>query len=283
VIARDVNGDGNLDLVTADSGADSVSVLLGKGDGSFKTHADFAAGSQPVSVAAGDFNGDGKLDLATANFNNDNVSVLIGNGDGTFQSHVDYKTSNSPDFVAVGDLNGDHKDDVLATSAFASQVSVLRGNGDGTLQPHVEYEVGTNAAAIALGDFNGIGATGFAVANFASNSVSVYPSLPNVAVAPTRLNFGHQKIGVGSKPRAVELSNSGSTPLTVSGVLASENYSQTNNCPVAPKTLAVGARCTFHVIFTPTQVGVQKGRMIIKDNASPRSQTVGLTGVGVTR
>lgn len=281
VIARDVNHDGKLDLVTANSGADSVSVLLGKGDGTFKAHADFATGSQPVSVAAGDFNRDGKLDLATANFNNDNISILIGKGNGTFQPHVDYRTSNSPDFVAVGDLNGDHKDDVLATSAFASQISVLRGNGDGTLQSHVEYEVGANAAAIALGDFNGIGASGFAVANFASNSVSVYPSLPNIAVAPNRLNFGKQKIGTHSKARGVRLSNSGSVPLIISAVFKTGDYLQTNNCPVAPNPLAVGASCIFHVTFTPTKAGVRDGHLAIEDNASANPQTINLGGVGV--
>jgi hypothetical protein len=213
----------------------------------------------------------------------DNISVLIGKGNGTFQPSVNYATSNSPDFVAVADLNGDHKDDVLATSAFASQISVLRGNGDGTLQAHVEYEVGGNAAAIALGDFNGIGATGFAVANFADSSVSVYPRLPNVAVAPARLNYGQQKIGVGSKPRAVRLSNSGSAPLTISGVVLTGDYSQTNNCPLAPTTLAEGAKCTFHVTFTPTKPGVRKGHLIIKDNASANPQTIDLTGVGVNQ
>jgi hypothetical protein len=254
---------------------------LGKGDGTFKAHTDFATGLQPISVAAGDFNGDGKLDLATANFNNDNISVLIGKGDGAFQPHVDYATSNSPDFVAIGDLNGDHKDDVLATSAFASQVSVLRGNGDGTLQAHVEYEVGTNAAAIALGDFNGIGALGFAIANFASSSVSVYPSLPNVAVAPDRLNFGRQKIGTRSKPRAFRLSNPGSAPLIISGVLIARDYAQTNNCPVGPNPLAVGASCIFHVTFTPTMAGVRDGFLAVEDNASAHPQRISLTGVGV--
>ena len=46
---------------------------------SFIGHADFAAGSNPASVAAGDFNRDGVLDLATANYGSNNVSVLINN------------------------------------------------------------------------------------------------------------------------------------------------------------------------------------------------------------
>jgi hypothetical protein len=205
---------------------------------------------------------------------------LIGKGDGTFQPHVDYRTSNSPDFIAIGDFNGDHKDDVLATSAFASQVSLLRGNGDGTLQPDVEYAVGTNAAAIAMGDFNGIGALGFAIANFASNSVSVYPSLPNIAVAPNRRSFGKQKVGTSSKPRAVRLSNPGSTALTISGKAIAGDYTQTNDCP---KKLGVGASCTFKITFSPTMAGVRLGHLTIKDNASANPQTIELTGVGTSQ
>jgi hypothetical protein len=280
VIARDLNGDGNLDLVTANVGSDSVSVLLGEGNGKFGPHTDFPTGRQPNSVAAGDFNGDGKLDLATANFNNDNISVLIGKGDGTFQLHVDYPTSNSPDFIAIGDFNGDHKDDVLATSAFASQVSFLRGNGDGTLQPHVEYAVGSNAAAIALGDFNGIGALGFAIANFASNSVSVYPSLPDVAVAPNRRSFGKQRVGTSSKPRMVRLSNPGNAPLTVSRPAIAGDYKQANNCP---KKLGVGKSCTFEVIFSPTMAGVRLGHLTIQDDASANPQIIELRGVGTSQ
>jgi hypothetical protein len=243
-----------------------------------------------MSVAAGDLNGDGKLDLVTANFNSDNhradqLSVLMGKGNGAFQPQVGYGAANSPTSVAIGDFNGDHKEDVLVTSGFAHQVSLLRGNGDGTLQPHVEYAVGpdTGAIGIALGDFNGDGGLGFANANFNNNSVSVYPSLPNVAVSPSRLNFGQQKIGMGSKPRAVRLSNSGSVPLTISGVVLAGDYTQTNNCPVAPATLAAGARCTFHVVFAPTKPGVRKGHLTVKDNASANPQTIDLTGVGVSR
>ena len=69
VATGDFNGDGNLDLVVANSstGANSVSVLLGNGNGTFGAKTDFTTGSNPLSVTAGDFNGDGKLDLAAAN------------------------------------------------------------------------------------------------------------------------------------------------------------------------------------------------------------------------
>ncbi len=64
VAVADVNGDGRLDLITANN---NVSVLLGKGDGTFQAEQRFAVGSVPFSVAVADVNGDGRLDLVTAN------------------------------------------------------------------------------------------------------------------------------------------------------------------------------------------------------------------------
>src|ERR671917_510035 len=76
ITAGDFNGDGHLDLATANSEDDSVSILLGQDDGTFGASQDFEAGDFSVSVTTGDFNGDGVLDLATANNNVNSVSVL---------------------------------------------------------------------------------------------------------------------------------------------------------------------------------------------------------------
>src|SRR3989442_2223522 len=86
VAVGDFNGDGKLDLATANFDSNDVSVLLGNGDGSFQAALTFAAGRGPSFVAVGDFNGDGKLDLVVANFDSGDVSVLLGNGDGSFQA-----------------------------------------------------------------------------------------------------------------------------------------------------------------------------------------------------
>ncbi len=67
VAVGDFNGDGRPDLAVANFGSNSVSVLLGNGNGTFQAAQNFTTGSNPASVAVGDFNGDGRLDLAVAN------------------------------------------------------------------------------------------------------------------------------------------------------------------------------------------------------------------------
>ena len=99
-----------LDLVTANYGSNTVSILLGdgtraNGTGSFSPANDFEAGVQSRAVAVGDFNNDGKLDLVTSNVLSSNVSILLGNGDGTFDLANHFPVGANPYSLAVGDFN----------------------------------------------------------------------------------------------------------------------------------------------------------------------------------
>jgi len=133
VTVGDFDGDGKLDLATADNDTNgAVSVLLGKGDGSFKVPRNFAVGANPASIVTGDFDGDGKLDLATANAGAASVSVLLGNGDGTFQSALAFPVGTQPQSVTAGDFNGDGKLDLATANEGTSNVSVLLGQGNGS-------------------------------------------------------------------------------------------------------------------------------------------------------
>ena len=85
VTSADFNGDGKLDLAVANANDNSVSVLLGNGNGAFGGKTDYPVGNTPYAVTSADFNGDGKADLAVVNSNADTLSVLFGNGDGTFR------------------------------------------------------------------------------------------------------------------------------------------------------------------------------------------------------
>jgi hypothetical protein len=168
----DFNGDGTDDLAVVNIGADTVSVLLGNGDGTFQPKHDYAVGDRPSAVAVGDFNGDGIPDLAVANSNSLYVSILLGNGDGTFQAKKDYAAF-GPAGVAVGDFNGDGILDLALACASNNTVAVLLGNGDGSFQSPVYNNVGPIPFAVAAGDFTGDGTLDLAVTNSKSSTVSV--------------------------------------------------------------------------------------------------------------
>jgi len=114
VVVGDLNGDGKADLIIPGSLGNTVSALLGNGDGTFKTATNYTVGTNPLSIAIGDFNGDGKVDLAVAD--SYGVSVLSGNGDGTFQSATNYVTGFGGGFsVAVGAFKGDGRASLAVT------------------------------------------------------------------------------------------------------------------------------------------------------------------------
>src|SRR5712664_1083948 len=160
----DFNGDGLLDLVTANSYGTpyGVSVLLGNGDGTFQAH-DLGFGTAPSSVAVGDFNGDGKQDLALANRNN--VALLLGNGDGTFQDAQTFGAGSSITWVAADDFNRDGVLDLAVTRSGSDDVAVFLGNGDGTFREGRTFRSGTSPWFIAIGDCNGDAVDDLAVVN----------------------------------------------------------------------------------------------------------------------
>src|SRR5207248_1503974 len=110
LVSADVNGDGKNDLIAANFGGNSVSVLLGNGNGTFQSRRTFAVGASqtyPVSVAVADVSGDGNKDLIVANGIGGTVSVLLGNGNGTFGPQQTFAAAPDPYSVTVLDVSGD--------------------------------------------------------------------------------------------------------------------------------------------------------------------------------
>ncbi len=174
VAAGDFNGDGKLDLAVANKSSNTVSILLGNGDGTFAAQTTSPTGTNPFSIAIGDFNGDGKLDLAVANQFIDTVSILLGNGDGTFVTQTTtYPTGRDPESIATGDFNGDGKLDLVVANAGNNKVSILLGQGDGTFGTQTTYPAGPGPISVATGDFNGDGKLDLAVVNLPIDTVTI--------------------------------------------------------------------------------------------------------------
>lgn len=161
----DFNGDGKLDLAIANYMDDTISILLGNGDGTFQNQITYTVGNGPYAIITSDFNKDGRLDLAIANNGSGTVSILLGNGDGTFQSHVDYQAGLSSVGLATADFNGDGFLDLCVVDLALDQVSVLLGNGNGTFKSPVTYAAGAFPISVSVGDFNGDGKLDLVVAN----------------------------------------------------------------------------------------------------------------------
>jgi FG-GAP-like repeat/Concanavalin A-like lectin/glucanases superfamily/PASTA domain len=200
IAVGDLNGDARPDLATADMYANSVSVLLGEGDGRFGPQRAYQAGGDPRAIAIGDLNRDGRPDLVTVSADADKVSVRLNGGDGTFAEARSYSDPGGPVAVAIGDLNGDGGPDVV-TANRTSHVSVLLSRGNGTLQSVRQSRSGLEPVSVAVGDLNADGRPDLVTANLEANSVSLLLNLGGGRFGPRpRIN-----LPVGRSPTDVAI------------------------------------------------------------------------------
>jgi hypothetical protein len=256
VVIRDFNGDGILDIVTANSGDNTISLLLGNGDGTFKAATSIAVGISPVTIAAGDFNGDGNWDLAVGNqgspANNSNtgasIQILLGDGHGGFTTKATYAVAAyaAPAEVVTGDFNKDGKLDLyFATAAWNSSQGhlLMLGNGDGT------FQVPTNAFGCAgfglsVGDFNGDGIPEVASTEFAPSDVCV------AIYSPSAATWSRTRVVVRAYPASTAIADfngDGKPDLVVgSNTLPSGSYN-TASVTLGNGDLTFGASSTYTV------------------------------------
>jgi hypothetical protein len=181
----DFNCDGIPDVVVAHAWSNTISVLLGTGDGGFEPRTDFAVGGGPHIIVTGDFNGDGIPDIAAIiNGSNTTVSVFLGLGDGTFTNGGSVSVDALANTLAVGDFNGDGKQDLVIGYYQSNIVSVLLGRGNGTFGRRMDFSLGnvTSTYGLAVGDFNGDGKPDIVAANPDENIVTM---LLNTTMPPT--------------------------------------------------------------------------------------------------
>ncbi|MGA3193907.1 MAG: Ig-like domain repeat protein [Terriglobales bacterium] len=167
IAVTDMNGDGKLDLVVANSCMASsncssngtVAVILGNGDGSLQAPVTYPAGAyEPLALVLGDFNTDGKTDVAlvsqsvTGSNTAGVVGVLLGNGDGTLQPALNFNPGGSGSIaLAAADVNKDGKPDLMVvtsagvgvllnTSTKATTTKVASSNNPSSLGQAVTFK-----------------------------------------------------------------------------------------------------------------------------------------------
>ncbi len=175
-VIGDLNGDHLPDIVIANYGSGSVSILLGDGRGGFVDAPDVVVGANPYPAALADVDGDGKLDLAVPMVLGGVTRVMLGNGAGGFGPPTDYP-STAPARVGFADLNRDGLLDMVVTNSWGgtgNSVSVRLGNGGGTFGPKLpDVDVGRTPALQAIVDMDGDGSLDVVTSNFDSNSLTI--------------------------------------------------------------------------------------------------------------
>jgi len=182
VVAADFNQDGNLDLAVADWGASQVSILLGRGDGTFRSARNFSAPAA-IALAVGDFNGDHIPDLAVVQFggtSDGTLGIYLGDGKGGFRHSATYNLGVEPVSVVVADFNGDGVEDIAVAnrkgfgqSGSQGAVMIFFGEDQGRFKKPVICKLPGAPHGLAVGDLNGDGSPDLAVTQDAASSVTV--------------------------------------------------------------------------------------------------------------
>ena len=212
IAVGDFDGNNVLDLAVTNYDANTVSILLGNGDGTFTpaNPPEVEVGDLPISVAVGDFDGNNILDLAVTNFDSNTVSILLGNGDGTFDPTnptqlmigellINVPVGVFPTSISVGDFDSDENLDLAVANGGSDDVSILLGDGEGTFGPPTNFPVGSAPRSISVGDLNDDGNLDLATANLDANTVSILLGHGDGTFTPAN----GSPVPVGTEPRFI--------------------------------------------------------------------------------
>jgi type II secretory pathway component GspD/PulD (secretin) len=239
------NTDSFADLLVTDPVGNTVTELLGNGDGTFVIQKNtIAVGKQPSAIAVGQFNTNTNANtgFVVTNFTDNTYSVFIANNDGTFTQVKGSPfampvTAKGPGAIAVADFNSDGISDLAIVNQTTNNVTILKGNGDGTFTefPKSPIAVGRLPVAIAAGKLSGSTGTGLVVVNQEDNTASVLLGVGDgtfTASSQSPLSTGATPGGVviGSflqqSTSGIAITNTGSGTVTVYLDLGTGFYSR---------------------------------------------------------
>ena len=175
VAVADINGDGNPDLISANYGGNSLTVLNNNGSGLFGVNATLPVGTNPVFVAAADINGDGHPDLICANAGENSLTVFTNNGNGGFGFNAtleDFYGVGTPDGLVLTNIFGNSYPDLICANTNGLLV-VFQNTGPGEFVFQNTYGVGSGSEYVIAADVNGDGHPDLITADYANNTLTV--------------------------------------------------------------------------------------------------------------
>ncbi len=170
VAMRDLDGDGNVDVIVSDSlppaqpttATAGLWVFFNAGRGKLQAPIQLIPGEDPEFVTVADLNGDGRPDIVCSKDSN-SVSALINRGNRTFDD-LPVSGSNASGPVAIADVDGDGQADLVAADHLGT-IEIIPGHGDGTFGEATVYAGGYQAKSLVTADFDGDGRPDVATAN----------------------------------------------------------------------------------------------------------------------
>lgn len=188
----------------------------------------------------------------------DGARVYVTNSNSTTVSVINAASNVVINTITVGNFPKGISFNPLGTRAYVAN------SGDSTVSV-IDASSLTNIATLA------VGLSPIALGNFMGPAVSLLPS---------SLTFSGQMVDTTSAANTATLTNAGATAISISSILISGDFAQTNTCGTLPATLAAGASCTFSVTFTPTLAGSRSGALRVSTDAANSQHSVTLSGTG---
>lgn len=287
IAANDLDGDGKVDLTTANVNSASVSVFLnnssGTGDIDFSSRYDFSAGIVPRSVSIGDLDGDNKPDLAVTS-QSDLVSIFLNTssvGNLNFEDRINFATGSTPWFVTISDLTGDGKPDLATANESGSSVSVLRNSSSGmgniNFSGPVDFIGANGMVAVASGDFDNDGKSDLVSALFNEDVISVFRNtIATAAGAPTITSFSPTNGSIGTTV-TITGTNFSATPINnsvrfngiIATVVSSTTTSITTIAPSGATTGPISISVGCGTVTSTDNFNYSLGELIIYNAISP--------------
>ncbi|CAF1020117.1 unnamed protein product [Adineta ricciae] len=203
---KDLNNDGNLDIVVSNFGIDNIGIFYGFGDGKFTNQTSLYTGlkSHPYSIVIDDFNHDEHMDIGVTHSGTNQIGIYLGVGNQSFTKATLYSTGNSssPLSIATGDFNNDNHLDIIVGNYEIPNVGIFYGDGTGSFSDQIIFYTNSNCNPHILitSDFNNDTRLDIAIVNYDYNYLDIVLTHAKYAY---RNQHSYKTVGANSQPYSI--------------------------------------------------------------------------------